>query len=321
MKCRICGSECPPGAKLCRDCAAARKRAFAATVTMPLLAAAGVPSASGLRFAPKPKPARKPTRENASREIPPRENSAPGNPARTAAPVTVRRGQTVDRPHVVPLRPPPGSMKAIRRGSSDGRSSAEAGREKPPRRLPLIPIAGATMLVAVIAILELRSLGGHGTPTEPPEVAVAEVPRVAVSTTPSPPAGVEPQAAVAAQSQATTPSSAQTSPAAEVPTALSPPRPAARKRSSAAEPVKTPPVPAPAVVEEPPPQVAAAPARRAEAPRSDPLQSFNVALARCAHEELMARMGCEQRVRLQYCGDAWGQIAQCSIGRPTDHGQ
>ena len=54
MKCRICANECPPGAKICRDCAAARKRAFAATVTQPLLAAAGAPSFGQPRFAPRP---------------------------------------------------------------------------------------------------------------------------------------------------------------------------------------------------------------------------------------------------------------------------
>jgi hypothetical protein len=54
MKCRICARECPPGAKICRDCAAARKRAFAATVTQPLLAAAGAPSVGQPRFAPRP---------------------------------------------------------------------------------------------------------------------------------------------------------------------------------------------------------------------------------------------------------------------------
>ena len=54
MKCRICARECPPGAKICRDCAAARKRAFAATVTQPLLAAAGAPSVGRPRFAPRP---------------------------------------------------------------------------------------------------------------------------------------------------------------------------------------------------------------------------------------------------------------------------
>jgi len=69
MKCRICASECPPGAKLCRDCAAARKRAFAATVTQPLFAAAGASSVSHGRFAPRPKQriSRKPQAATAAR--------------------------------------------------------------------------------------------------------------------------------------------------------------------------------------------------------------------------------------------------------------
>ena len=41
MRCEICGRQSLPGAKLCLDCKAARKRAFDATVTQPLLAAAG----------------------------------------------------------------------------------------------------------------------------------------------------------------------------------------------------------------------------------------------------------------------------------------
>jgi hypothetical protein len=41
MKCLICGQLSLPGAKLCLDCKAARKRAFDVTVTQPLLAAAG----------------------------------------------------------------------------------------------------------------------------------------------------------------------------------------------------------------------------------------------------------------------------------------
>jgi hypothetical protein len=41
MRCLICGQQSLPGAKLCLDCKAARKRAFDATVTQPLLAAAG----------------------------------------------------------------------------------------------------------------------------------------------------------------------------------------------------------------------------------------------------------------------------------------
>lgn len=41
MKCLICGRVNLPGATLCLDCKSARKRAFDATVTQPLLAAAG----------------------------------------------------------------------------------------------------------------------------------------------------------------------------------------------------------------------------------------------------------------------------------------
>jgi hypothetical protein len=309
MKCRICGCECPPGAKLCRDCAAARKRAFAATVTMPLLAAAGVPTASGLRFVPKPKPIRK--------TKPPREASA-----QTAAPVSVRRGQEVFRPEVVAPRPAPGSMKAIRRGEREARSPRASARDRPARRMPLIAIAGATMLVAVIAVLELRTVGGNDRASDTPDVAPSETSHMTVPAAPAAPTPAEPQAATAAMPVA---ADAQNQLAAEVPPAgpdaiaVVPPKPAARKRSP--ETVRTPAPVQPAVAEEPAPKVAAAPAQRAETARTDPLQSFDVALARCAREDLMARVGCEQRVRLQYCGDAWGQIAQCSIGRATEHGQ
>jgi hypothetical protein len=51
MKCQICGRQSFPGAKLCLDCKAARKRAFDATVTQPLLAAAG--AARGSTVAPR----------------------------------------------------------------------------------------------------------------------------------------------------------------------------------------------------------------------------------------------------------------------------
>src|SRR5215470_5001191 len=212
MKCRICGTECPPGAKLCRDCAAARKRAFAATVTMPLLAAAGVPTASGLRFAPRPKSSRKPVRQT------PPQNATP-----TPTPVAVRRGEAVDRPLVVPLRPPAGSMKAVRRGQPAARSQGPTAREKPARRLPLVPIAGATMLIAVIAILELRTLGGDGRASEPPEVAVVETPRETVATAPSLPAPVQlPVATTADTPAAAQPADAHLNSASEAPPAPTP---------------------------------------------------------------------------------------------------
>ena len=51
MRCLICGQLSLPGAKLCLDCKSARKRAFDATVTQPLLAAAG--EASGSMVVPR----------------------------------------------------------------------------------------------------------------------------------------------------------------------------------------------------------------------------------------------------------------------------
>ena len=48
MNCKICGQESMPGAKLCADCRSARKRAFAATVTQPLLEAVGARRARGV---------------------------------------------------------------------------------------------------------------------------------------------------------------------------------------------------------------------------------------------------------------------------------
>jgi hypothetical protein len=51
-KCQICGRASVPGAKLCSDCSSARKRAFAATVTQPLLEAAGRGRSSGRLLRP-----------------------------------------------------------------------------------------------------------------------------------------------------------------------------------------------------------------------------------------------------------------------------
>ncbi|HEX4523277.1 MAG TPA: hypothetical protein VH704_07135, partial [Casimicrobiaceae bacterium] len=46
MSCRICGRSTSPGAKLCADCRAARKRAYDATITQPLLAMVGAGTVS-----------------------------------------------------------------------------------------------------------------------------------------------------------------------------------------------------------------------------------------------------------------------------------
>lgn len=46
MTCKICGRPSAAGAKLCADCRAARKRAYDATITQPLLALAGAGTVS-----------------------------------------------------------------------------------------------------------------------------------------------------------------------------------------------------------------------------------------------------------------------------------
>ena len=46
MSCQICGRRSAPGTKLCADCRAARKRAYDATITQPLLAMAGAGTVS-----------------------------------------------------------------------------------------------------------------------------------------------------------------------------------------------------------------------------------------------------------------------------------
>ena len=288
MNCRICAAECPPGAKLCRDCAAARRRAFAATVTTPLLAAAGVASVSSPRFAPKPR-----------RRSGPRPSQRPGQPL----PLTsVRRGR-----------------KPVA-DSHDPRS----------RRMRVAAAVGALVVVAAIAFLEFRTFaGGYGRSSAaqaPNELPAAEAPRMSAPAIQwMPPAPARSEVASAAEEAAASSaarSAGDAGNASETPPQAVLPKPAARKRAPPADAFKSrPAASAPTPVAETPTQVAAAPARRVEATRSDPLQNFSAALARCAREGLMARLGCEQRVRMQYCADSWGQTPQCAIGPATDHGQ
>jgi len=68
MNCTICGQESMPGAKLCADCRAARKRAFAATVTQPLLEAAGARRSRGAVRLLKPSQSMAATARRAARK-------------------------------------------------------------------------------------------------------------------------------------------------------------------------------------------------------------------------------------------------------------
>ena len=266
MKCKICGSECPPDAKICRDCASARKRAFAATVTQPLLAGLGVPSVSAPRFAPKP-------------------------PMRPRPPVAARVERAPARSEPAPALP----LNVV------------------PRSLGvhwlLIGVAIATTIV-VLLVKVLSAGTGRGNEDADAIAAAASPPAAVAAATPPPPVVVEPPRAHDAPAKA----------ASEDSTAKAAPGKVTRKVATRPEPAKI--VVAPPAAPEPAPATRApAPVRVAEPPRSDPWQAMNDGLSRCAGEDLFSRIACEQRLRLQYCPNYWGQVPQCPIGPTTDHGQ
>jgi hypothetical protein len=260
MRCRICGRDCPPGAKICRDCAAARKRAFAQTVTQPLLAAVGAPSVGEPRFAPKP----------------PRRRAA-NDP-------TVERDAARAEPAALPLT-------AV------------------PRKLGSLWMVGAAVLLtSAVVMLLLRTMGNGAHPVEEPAANETPPPAIAV------PAPRPPQPTVSEAAPPTVDSEAP-------PIKVAPAR-ASRRIAPHIE------APAPAVAEPPPEPSAAAvvrapapPPRPVEAPRPDPMQLLNEGLARCARQAIFDRIGCEQKLRQQYCGNSWGLVPQCPIGPATDHGQ
>jgi hypothetical protein len=258
MRCKICGLDCPPGAKICRDCASARKRAFAQTVTLPLLAAVGAPSVERPRFAPKP------------------------------------------------LRPRAANDSKVKQAKVERSvAPAEAVAALPlnvvPRKLGVAWILGGIVVVALVVLLLLRTMtnGSHFGEDVAPAV----------------PAVVMPPPIMPQQAQLPDPS------ALEPPTAkVAPVKP--RKAPPRVEPLPEDAVVQASVPEPAPVAHAPAPAPRVtEATRSDPWQAMNEGFARCAREALFDRIGCEQKLRLQYCGNSWGLVPQCPIGPATDHGQ
>ena len=92
------------------------------------------------------------------------------------------------------------------------------------------------------------------------------------------------------------------------------PRPTPVETVAASVPAVAAPVPASLTVPAP------APAPR-ETPPPDRWQVMNETIARCASEDFIGRVVCEQRARLQACDGFWGQVAQCPSGIANDHGQ
>ena len=289
MKCRICASECPPGARICGDCVAARKRAFAATVTQPLLAAVGAPSVSQLRFAPRPAQRRLVSRlaSSAKRSETPVAASAADH---STAPGRVNVkwllfGVAIATTIVfVVIR-----ILATGHAADNAEVAADAARETTAL------LAARDAAPAVVA---------------PPQRAQNQP--VAAGTEVAPP-----DAKTDAKTDTKTDTKTNASVALKTPAPKAVGRKAAGKVEPATDASLEPPVPKAEAVAAAPRRV---PLRATEAPR-DPWQAMNEGLSRCAREDFLSRFGCEQRLRVQYCPNYWGLVPQCAIGRTTDHGQ
>jgi hypothetical protein len=214
-------------------------------------------------------------------------------------------------------------MKAVRRGSLRPLAGCCFPRHRATGSLPIVWVVGATMAVGLVAFVGLRTFGEPGRSAEPPDISAAEAPRMSLPASPLlPPVRGQPEASAGG---ASTPiavrSPADADDASALPAQAAPPPKLPVRKRAPPEGIKAPPAAtAPAAVDEPQ-RVVAAPVRVGETTRTDPLQRLTGALARCAREDMIARLGCEHRARAQYCGDSWGQIPQCAIGPSTDHGQ
>ncbi len=272
----------PARGKSCRDCAAARKRAFAATVTQPLLAAAGAPSVGRPRFAPRPERAGASASKSRRRHC----GAVRGGHGGVGC---GRRARHRARPSACSGCCSPWRSRAR---SSTWSSSFSFAHHEPPRvtatrRRQRKPDYGGS-----------RPGGGRGTGPGaarlPPTAAAGRSYRHR-----SP---CRPRAKAAAASCSRAP----------------PPKPHAARRHKAEAPRAAPVAPPPPAPEPVPRAARVAAPPVVEAPR-DPWQAMNEGLSRCAREDWISRGACEQRLRLQYCPDHWGVVWQCPIG-PTDHG-
>jgi hypothetical protein len=45
------------------------------------------------------------------------------------------------------------------------------------------------------------------------------------------------------------------------------------------------------------------------------------AMARCARENIISRVVCEQKVGIQYCEGYWGKVAQCPAAHNAEQGK
>ena len=281
MKCRICASECPPGARICTDCAAARKRAFAATVTQPLLAAVGAPSVSPPRFAPRPaqrrfvnKLASSTRSETAVAESAADHSTTPGRISIKWLLLGVAVATTIV---FVVIR-----ILASGHAADNAQVAADAGAET----TALVAARDAARAIAAAPqdTAQNQSVAA-GTAVAPPDAETDGKTDTSVALKTAAPKAAGRKAAGKVEATTGAP--------------LEPPVPKAEAVAAASR---------------------RAPLRATEAPR-DPWQAMNEGLSRCAREDFLSRFACEQRLRQQYCPNYWGLVPQCAIGRTTDHGQ
>ena len=66
------------------------------------------------------------------------------------------------------------------------------------------------------------------------------------------------------------------------------------------------------------PAAAAVPVVPTPEPAADRWQAMTIAIERCAREDFLASVVCDQRTRLQYCDGHWGAVPQCPAGNRAD---
>ena len=286
MKCAICGKDNQPGTRFCVHCGAALAAAPAGAVLT-----TGVSSV---------------TRPGAAPPMPP-PRPAPPPPSESA---------TAPRP----VAPAP---------------SVPAYDVAPKKSNVVLLLLGLTALVAVGGFIGYKVFGvptevrdtltrGEAPPVTPPTTAptsAAPAPSIATPNAPGETAKpADDKASAPSATIAASPSGApdvgkppaDTAPKAEVKPA--PPKsPAASASKEARPPGSTPPTQPPTAAPAPVPRAAGAANAAPEVapPTQDRWAQMSEELRRCQSESFLARVVCDQRVRLRFCDGYWGKVAQC----------
>jgi hypothetical protein len=238
------------------------------------------------------------------------------------------------RPVIVPAVPPasPGAATtgpppAMRGPAPTGAPSATDSTVPSRSNVGALVILLIALLIVAYFVYQVATKYGASwiaavTGTSTPEMKSAEPARGAPDAAPVPPAP-EPRAAPTTSPRVAPETRAVPPPIAVPPTAVAPPTesvvaPKSPPKSTAAPLRPAAPRPPPKAPESAAmaaattmsaPEPAVAPKR--ETPRTDRWRDMRDAHARCAQENLVSRVVCEQRVLVLYCSGYWGKVPQC----------